>query len=169
MRESETPGKLELVNGDGSLRARGIETLIGLTIDDFHLLANATYLDVTERPQGTRVDAPLVPQFTAEVAWILEEDDLGRIGLEVSYTGTQRLDDDPYRDESRDYFEVNALAEVKWRDVAFFLNFLNLTNTKQQHYDPLLRPAPGLGQDRITDAWAPLIGRSVNLGVRAEF
>lgn len=169
VREAMSPGRLELVNGDGALRSRGIETLIGLTIDDFHLLANATYLDVTERPENLRTDAPLVPRFSAEIAWILEEEDLGRIGVEVSYTGHQSLEDNPYRERSRDFFEINALAEVKWRELAIFLNVLNITNMRQQRYDELLRPSPGLGGVRITEAWAPLVGRSVNLGVRAEF
>lgn len=163
------PGRLELVNSDGSLRARGAEMLIGYTAGDWHVLANSTYLDVTEAaPTSGRRDAELIPRFSAELATIYEIEERGRVGIEISYTGRQALTDNPYRDTSRGYLEVNALAEVKAGRGAIFLNALNVTNVRQRDYEPLLRPAPGLGGEPITDVWAPVIGRTFNIGVRLE-
>jgi outer membrane receptor for ferrienterochelin and colicins len=163
------PGRLELVNSEGPLRARGAELLIGYVTGSLHVLANSTYLDVTEAaPLSGRRDAELIPRFSAEVAGILEDEDRGRIGIEISYTGRQALTDNPYRAESRGYVELNALAEVKVGRAAVFLNALNVTNVRQRDYEPLLRPTPGLGGEPITDVWAPLIGRTFNLGVRLE-
>jgi iron complex outermembrane receptor protein len=163
------PGRLELVNDEGALRARGAEMLVGYATGGWHILANSTYLDVTEAaPAGGRREAELIPRFSAELAAILEDEDRGRVGVEISYTGRQALTDNPYRDESRSYVEVNALAEVRLGRAALFLNALNLTNVRQRDSEPLLRPAPGLGGEPITDVWAPLIGRTFNLGVRLE-
>lgn len=162
-------GRLELVNDEQPLRVRGSELLIGFSTSALHVLANATYLDVTEgAPDGGRRVAELVPRFSAEVAWILEDEDLGRIGVEVQYTGRQHLHDNPYRSISSPYLEVNALGEVKVGSAAIFLNALNLTNVRQRDYHPLLRPTPGLGGEPITSVWAPLTGRTFNLGVRLE-
>jgi iron complex outermembrane receptor protein len=105
---------------------------------------------------------------TAEIAGILEDEELGRFGVEISYIGHQRLWDDPYRTRSRSYIELNVLGEVQLGRAAIFLNALNLTNQRQQTSSPLLRPVPGLGGEPITDAWAPLLGRTFNIGVRMK-
>lgn len=161
--------RLELVNSDGALRARGAEMLIGYSSGPLHMLANATYLDVTEAaPLGGRRDAELIPRFSAELATILEDEERGRVGIEIAYTGPQALTEDPYRSESPGYWEVNALAEVKLGRAAVFMNALNLTNFRQRDYQPLLRPSPGLAGEPITDVWASLIGRTFNIGVRLE-
>ncbi len=62
---------------------------------------------------------------------------------------------------SDSYVEINALAELRLGRVAIYANALNLTNVRQQDTSPLLRPAPGLGGDPITDAWGPLVGRTL--------
>ena len=167
VRTAAEPDRLDLINGEGPLRARGAELLIGYAEGAVHLLINSTLLDVTEVGAGeVRHRADRVPRFSAEIAGILEDEERGRLGLEISYTGRQSLEDNPYRDVSRSYVEVNALAEWRVGRAAIFLNALNLTNVRQSEFDPLLRPAPGPGGDPITDAWAPLIGRTFNLGVR---
>ncbi len=169
VRESAQPGRLDLLNSEGPFRARGAEMLIGFTEGPFHVLANSTLLDVSEVPPGeARRDADLVPGFSAELAIIVEDEDRGRIGMEIAYTGRQHLSDDPFRDVTEPYVEVNVLAEVKVGKAAIFLNVLNLTNVRQRDDAPLLRPTPGPGGDPITDAWAPLVGRTLNIGVRAE-
>jgi outer membrane receptor for ferrienterochelin and colicins len=163
------PGRLELINERGPLESIGAEVLVGIATGPLHLLANASYLDVTETaPVSGRRTAELVPRVTAEIAGILEDEDLGRFGIEISYTGRQSLWDDPYRTKSRSYVELNALGEINVGKAAIFLNALNLTNQRQQTSSPLLRPVPGIGGEPITDAWAPLLGRTFNLGVRMK-
>jgi outer membrane receptor for ferrienterochelin and colicins len=163
------PDRLNLVNSEGPLRANGAELLIGYVTGPLHVLANATLLDVTEDVEGLgREDSELVPRFSAELAGILENEELGRVGIEIAYTGRQHLSDDPYRTESHSYIEVNALAEWRIGRASLFVNALNLTNVKQSHYAPLLRPVPGIAGDPITDVWAPLPGLTVNAGVRLK-
>jgi outer membrane receptor for ferrienterochelin and colicins len=163
------PGRLELINREGPLKSRGAEALIGYSTGPIHLLANATFLDVTEEaPVSGRRDAALVPRFTAELAGILEDDELGRVGIEISYTGRQSLWDDPNERTSRSYVELNALAEARFGDAAVFLNAMNLTNVRQQRTTALLRPIPGSGDDPLTDVWGPLIGRTYNIGIRVR-
>ena len=97
-----------------------------------------------------------------------EDETRGRIGLELGYTGPQSLENNPYRGTSRGFFELNALGEVRFGAIAVFLNATNLADVRQTHFDPLVRPTPGPGGNPITDAWAPLAGRTFNLGIRAE-
>jgi len=161
--------KLQLINGSGPRRAPGAELLIGYTEGPLEAIASWSYLNATETPaQGLPHDVPLVPRNTASLDGILESEKRGRIGLELEYTGRQALEDDPYRNEAPGYFEINALAEIQFGEVGVFLNALNLTDVRQTHYGPLIRPTPGPGGDPITDVWAPLDGRTFNVGVRAE-
>jgi outer membrane receptor for ferrienterochelin and colicins len=164
------PGeKLELVNQPGPRRAPGAEALIRYVVGPLQLIASWSHLDATEVvTTGTRQRAPLVPRESGELAGILESEKRGRIGIELGYTGTQALIDDPYRSVTEPYLELNGLGELRFGAVSVFLNAINLTDVRQTHFDPLIRPTPGPGGNPITDVWAPLQGRTFNIGIRAE-
>jgi iron complex outermembrane receptor protein len=155
-------GKIELVNASESRKAPGGEVLIHYVAGPLQMIGSWSYINAT---QGGG-PAPLVPRHSAELGGILESETRGRIGLEANYIGVQGLEDDPYRTLSRPYILVNALAEVRFSGFSLFINAINLTGTRQTHYDPLIRPTPGWGGDPITDVWAPLDGRTFNIGIR---
>jgi iron complex outermembrane receptor protein len=94
---------------------------------------------------------------------------VGRVGVEVYYTGRQRLEVNPYRDESLPYVIVGALAERRFGRVRLFLNAENLTDVRQTRWDPLVRPSRAADGRWTVDGWAPLDGRVFNGGVRLEF
>jgi outer membrane receptor for ferrienterochelin and colicins len=159
--------QIELLNAAGSRRAPGAEILIHYVTGPLQMIGSWSYIDATQpTAEGPQQPAPLVPRHSAELGGILESEARGRIGLEANYIGTQGLEDDPYRTRSRPYILVNALAEVRCNGFSIFMNAINLTGTRQTHYDPLIRPTPGLGGDPITDVWAPLDGRTFNIGIR---
>jgi iron complex outermembrane receptor protein len=70
---------------------------------------------------------------------------------------------------SEPYIELNALGEIRFKGFSMFVNAINLTDVRQTHFDPLIRPTPGPGGNPITDVWAPLVGRSFNMGIREKF
>ncbi len=154
------PGnQLELVNDTQSRKAPGSEVLIHYVVGPLQMIGSWSYINATQ-------NADLIPHHSAELGGILEDESLGRIGLEANYIGVQRLEDDPYRTFSRPYITVNALAEIRFSRFSIFINAVNLTGTRQTHYDRLLRPTPGWGGDPITDVWAPLDGSTFNIGIR---
>jgi iron complex outermembrane receptor protein len=161
--------KLELVNAPGPRRAPGAELLIHYVAGPLQVIGSYSHIDATEASlSGLRQDAPLVPRNSAEFGGILENKKRGRIGLELGYTGRQALEDDPYRNVSEPYFELNALGEIHFGAVSIFVNAINLTNVRQTRFDPLIRTTPGLGGTPITDVWAPLDGRTFNVGIRVN-
>jgi len=167
--QSAAGQKLNLVNAPGPWRAPGAEFLTRYVAGPLQVIGSWTYIDATETgASGVRRRAPLVPRHSAEIAGIIESEKRGRFGIELGYTGRQALDDDPYRTESKPFTELNVLGEIRFGDLAIFLNALNLTDVRQTHYSPLIRPAGGPGGNPITDAWAPLTGRTFNIGIRAE-
>jgi iron complex outermembrane receptor protein len=164
------PGeKLDLVNAPGPRRAPGAELLIHYVAGPLQMIGSYSHIQATEASlSGLRQDAPLVPRNSAELGGILENKKRGRIGLELSYTGRQALQDDPYRSVSEPYFELNALGEIRFGAVSIFVNAINLMNVRQTRFDPLIRTIPGLGGTPVTEVWAPLDGRTFNVGIRAN-
>ena len=164
------PGeKLDLVNAPGPQRAPGAELLIHYVAGPLQVIGSWSYINATEAAlSGLRQEVPLVPRHSAELGAILENKERGRIGLELGYTGRQALEDDPYRSLSEPYFELNALGEIHFGGISIFVNAINLTNIRQTRFDPLIRRSPGLGGTPITEVWAPLDGRTFNVGVRAD-
>ncbi len=160
---------LRLQNSGGRWRAPGAEALVGYVQGPLHLIGSWTLLAATQSDaQGQSQRVPRLPKHSAELAAILEDAGHGRMGLELSYTGRQWLSADPYRSQGPSYLLVGALAERRFGPVSIFLNIVNLLDVYQARYSPLIRPLPGLGGTPVVDAWAPLQGRTVNLGIRGD-
>jgi len=111
----------------------------------------------------------LTPRHSAGLVGMWEAEDVGRIGVEVYFTGRQRLEVNPYRTESRPYVVVGLLAERRIGRMRLFINAENVTDVRQTRWDPLVRPSQGADGRWTVDAWAPLDGRVFNGGVRFEF
>ncbi|HKU17420.1 MAG TPA: TonB-dependent receptor [Steroidobacteraceae bacterium] len=163
------PDLLVVMNADAPRRVAGAELLVRYVAGPLHVIGSSTFMDATEGdPAGGRRRSDRVPRWSGELAALLEDEDRGRFGVEVSYTGRQALFDNPYRTTGRAYVEINALAEIKLGEISVFFNAINLTDVRQSDYDPLLLPQPAATGERVVSAWAPLAGRTFNLGVRLE-
>jgi outer membrane receptor for ferrienterochelin and colicins len=164
-------GQLEILNLGGDVRTRGAELFGRYRHEPFHLTATYTRLGATQpTPEGDeRRDVPLTPRHTASFVGMWEDEDVGRVGIEVYYIGPQALDDDPYRSRSRPYALFGILLEHGFGPVRGFLNFENLTDVRQTRFGPLLRPEPSPAGRWTTDVWAPLDGRVINGGFRVRF
>lgn len=134
----------------------------------FPVTASYTYVRSREVVAGISADTPLTPRQSLGISGMWERE-VGRIGLESYYTGTQRLEDNPYRSESKPYVLFGFFADRKVGPVRLFLNAENLGNVRQTRWDPLLRPTRGPDGRWTVDAWAPLDGRVINGGVRFRF
>jgi len=112
---------------------------------------------------------PLTPRHSVGLDAALEWEGVGRLGIEWFYTGSQRLDENPYRTESRPYSVFGVLATRQIGRALLFINGENLTDVRQTRWDPFVRPARAFDGRWTVDAWAPLDGRNINGGVRLAF
>ena len=147
----------------------GAELLATLRRGPYVVTTSYTYVRSREGDASDRQDAELTPRHSAGLVGMWEAEDVGRIGLEVYFTGRQRLEVNPYRTESRPYVVVGLLAERRFGRVRLFINAENVTDVRQTRWDPLVRPTQGADGRWTVDAWAPLDGRVFNGGVRFEF
>src|SRR4029450_6703542 len=80
---------------------------------EFVATATYTFTSSTEVDPDTttREEVALTPRHAAGLVAAWEKQGTGRVGLEVYYTGRQRLEDDPYRSVSARDVLVGFLAE----------------------------------------------------------
>jgi len=144
----------------------GVELLATLRRGPFVATGTYTYVRSQEQEGLEPLDVPLTPRHSAGVVAMIESEDTGRVGLEVYFTGRQRLEANPYRTTSAPYVIVGLLAERRVGRVRLFINGENLTGVRQSKWHPLLRPVRAADGRWTVDGWAPLEGRTINGGIR---
>jgi outer membrane receptor protein involved in Fe transport len=147
----------------------GVELLGTFRQEPFALTATYTYVHAREIVDGIHEDVPQTPRHSAGVVGMWEKEDVGRVGVELYYTGRQALEENPYRDISEAYVIVGALAERQFGRLRLFINGENLSGVRQTKWEPLLRPTRAVDGRWTVDAWAPLEGRNINGGLRIRF
>jgi iron complex outermembrane receptor protein len=166
----ERTAAFTLTNAAEQATNTGVELLGTLRREPFALTATYTYVRAREHETGhERVDAALTPRNSAGLVGMWEREHAGRVGLEVYYTGVQRLEANPFADRSRPYVIVGLLAERRFGGWRLFVNGENLTGVRQTRWQPVIRPDQAPDGRWTVDAWAPLEGRNVNGGVRVAF
>ena len=147
----------------------GLEALAIWKTEDFSLVANYAYIHSREDTDRGRAEIPLTPRHSVglDAAW--DVGDIWRVGVEWYYTGVQRLEANPFREQSAPYSLFGVLAARRMGRAFLFINGENLTDVKQTDWDPLLRPSRGVDGRWTVDAWAPLDGRVINGGIRITF
>jgi iron complex outermembrane receptor protein len=161
----------ELSNAPQPTNNRGLELVGTWRKNPLSVTATYSYLYTRQFDPDfpIRVEAPLTPRQNFGLTGMWENEKLGRFGAECYYTGRQRLEDNPYRSESKPYVSVGFLVEHRFGPVKAFVNAENLTDSRQSRRDPILRPSRAVDGRWTVDAWAPLEGRVFNAGMRLAF
>ncbi len=146
----------------------GTELLGTFRQPPFALTASYTYVRSREQVGGVTADVAQTPRHGLGLVAMAENED-GRIGFELYYTGRQRLEANPYRGASEPYTLMGVLIERRVGPIRLFVNLENLTDVRQHRWDPVLRPDRAPDGRWTVDAWAPLDGRVINGGVRVQF
>lgn len=162
--------RVRLVNVDGVTRTRGSELLLRYRNGGFTVTGSYVYVDAAEPTlEGGRRTVPLTPKHSAGLVGIWEDEEKGRLGVELYYTGKQPLEDNPYRTVSKPYFELGLMGEVVVGKARVFLNAENILNIRQTKYDPLLLRTRAPDGRWTVDVWAPSEGFVLNGGIRLRF
>jgi iron complex outermembrane receptor protein len=147
----------------------GAEMLATFRQEPLAFTATYAYVRSREFDRGGMLDAALTPRHSAGLVGMYEVEGKGRIGVELYYTGPQRLEANPYAETSEPYVILGLLAERQWGAFRVFVNGENLTDVRQTKWHPLPRPSRGVDGRWTVDAWSPLEGVNVNAGVRIRF
>jgi len=159
---STAQDKLSFHQLDDYLDTRGTEINSAWERGNFKLLLGYTHADVQEHSAHGVHAYPLVPNNRLNTVFIYEREDDLRIGLEAYYYGHQELNNGR---TSRDYWIVGLMMEKAMSDdLSMFLNFENLTDTRQTRWEPLYTGS--LANPIFNDIYAPLDGYVINGGVK---
>jgi iron complex outermembrane receptor protein len=164
------PYAARIVNAETPTRTAGGELIARYHEEALDFIVTYMYLRSTEVDElGTgRRDIPLNPPHTATFD-LLRKSQAGNFGFEGYYTGSQALEDNPYRPRGRPYVIIGLLYSKQIGPAFVYVNAEDVGDVRQTKYDPLLRPAPLRDGRWATDEWAPIEGRAVNAGLRFRF
>ena len=84
-----------------------------------------------------------------------------KIGLEAYYFSPQKLNDGGI---GKGYWTAGLMAERTWLHLSLFINFENITDTRQTRFDTIYTGA--MTSPVFRDVYAPLDGFIVNGGVK---
>jgi iron complex outermembrane receptor protein len=166
-RLADGPYPARVVNAPEPTRTRGSELIGRYRKGGFIAILTHMYLWSTEFDHeiDRRAEVPLNPRHTATFDTMYEFGGT-RVGFEAFYTGSQRLEETPYRTAGSPYVLWGVLFMQDIGRAVLFVNTENLGDVRQTKTEPLLFPTRQRDGRWATDAWAPLEGRTVNAGIR---
>ena len=163
--------RVRLVNAQGESQIRGSELLLRYYWRDIKLTASYLYLDASEQADNgiERTTIPLTPKHSAGFVAMWEQHGNFRVGFEAYYTGTQRVNDNPYIERTSPYWHMGLMGEITTGQTSWFVNLENLLDVRQTDEHPLLLPTRAANGQWTTDIWSRNDGFIVNAGVRIRF
>jgi len=163
--------QVRMTNAAGKSEIRGAELLLRYRWQDIKFTGSYLYTDATKGDSTSinRVPLTLTPQHSAGLVVMWEEHGSHLLGFEAYYTGTQRLENNPYREKSKPYWHLGLLGQITLGRVSWFINAENLLNVRQTKEDSLLLLQQAPSGRWTTDIWSRNDGFTVNAGLRVQF
>lgn len=162
---------VRIVNAPGKSTIRGAELLLRYRWHDIKLTASYLYTDASKDMafKSQQSPLPLTPKHSAGAVIMWEKHGSHLLGFEAYYTGTQHLNNNPYRDTADPYWHLGILGQITLGHISWFINAENLLNVRQTKDSPLTLPQQAPSGRWTTDIWSRNDGFTVNAGVRIRF
>lgn len=156
-------GNLQYQQPQGDLNTKGIETNIKITYSDFKLFLGYTLADVTQHTGSSIGTYPLVSKHRLNNVLMYEIEDKWKVGAEAYYFSPQHLNDGTM---GKSYWTAGLMAERVWEGFSLFINFENLTDTRQTKFDTIYTGS--ITNPTFRDIYAPLDGFVINGGIKIK-
>ena len=138
-----------------SLRRNGVVSFI--------IISSYTFADVSQHIGNTFSAYPLVSKNRLNNVLVYEKEDNFKIGAEAYYFSPQTLNDGT---QGRGYWTAGLMGEKIWERFSIFINFENLTDTRQTKFGPIY--SGSITNPNFQDIYAPLDGFVVNAGIKIK-
>lgn len=156
-----TGDDLAYIQPNGNLDTKGMETNAKISYGDFKLFIGYTLADVNQRTGDHHMVYPLVSKHRLNNVLMYEVEEKWKIGAEAYYFSKQRLNDGT---TGKSYWTAGLMAEKIWERFSIFINFENLTDTRQTKFDTIYT---GSVTDPVfRDIYAPVDGLVINGGIK---
>lgn len=148
---------------EGHFDTQGLETNLKITYKDFKLFMGYTLADVNQHTGDINRPYPLVSKHRMNNVLMYEVEDKWKIGAEAYYFSSQELNDGS---RGKAYWTTGFLAEKLWERFSIFINFENLTDTRQPEFGPIYTGS--ITSPVFGDIYAPVDGIVVNGGIKVR-
>lgn len=158
-----TGSDYEFINANGHIDTKGIETNLRFTYRDFKLFIGYTYADVNSNFNNVKSWLPLTARNRLNNVLIYEQEGKLKIGLEAYYFSPQKLHDGAI---GKSYWICGLMTEKLWKNFSLFINFENITDTRQTRFDTIYTGA--IDNPAFRDIYAPVDGFVINGGIKIK-
>ena len=154
---------LNYVQPKSNIDTKGMETNVKVTYADFKLFVGYTLADVKQQYNSNSVVYPLVSKHRLNNVLMYEVEDKWKIGAEAYYFSKQKLNDGT---NGKSYWTAGLMAEKLWERFSIFVNFENLTDTRQTKFDSIYTGS--ITSPVFRDIYAPVDGFVINGGLKLK-
>jgi iron complex outermembrane receptor protein len=172
--------ELQLVNADQSAYSQGVDVSARYRMQPLRYSLTYSFNDAKRPVIGVIFGedfsfdttmmrgAPLSPQHAVgfDVAHERENDRL--VGVGINVVGRQALSDTLFT-RSRTYVTMDARVQKHVRQAILFISAKNLLGAQQDQMIPVLLPSSSAAGTWTREAWGPLEGRVINVGLRMKY
>lgn len=155
-------GDISFINSTGHLDTEGMETNLRLIYRDFKLFVGYTYTDANTHFE-TKEWMPLTARHRLNNVLMYEKENKWKIGAEAYYFSRQQLNDGTF---GKPYWITGLMIEKIWKALSVFINFENITDTRQTRFDTIYTGS--INNPLFRDIYAPLDGFVVNGGLKLK-
>lgn len=156
-------GNMRLINMDGFIDSKGMETNVRAEWGDFMLFFGYTYTDTRIHGANGTTRHPLTPRHRLNNVLMYEVEEKWKAGLEAYYFGQQRLSDNT---SGEDYWICGFMLERLWESFSLFINFENFLDTRQTRFDSIYTGS--ISNPVFREIYAPVDGFVINGGLKLD-
>jgi len=157
-------GDYRLVNVPGFIDSKGWETNVKFSYDDFRWYIGYTFTDAHLKETTTIMENPLTVRNRLNNVFMYEIEDKLKIGAEAYYYSWQTLTDGG---QGKPYWTFGLMGERIWGSFSVFVNFENITDTRQTRFDSIYTGT--VTHPVFRDIYAPLDGFVANGGIKFKW
>jgi iron complex outermembrane receptor protein len=151
----------EFLNAHGNIDTKGLETNLRFTYNDFKLFVGYTYADVNSHFNNVDSWFPLTAKHRLNNVLMYEVEGKLKIGAEAYFFSPQKLSDGA---TGKSYWLFGLMGEKSWKKFSVFVNFENLSDTRQTKFDTIFTGP--ISSPTFRDIYAPVDGFVVNGGLK---
>lgn len=151
----------EFLNANGYIDTKGFETNMRLSYHEFKLFIGYTNADVNSHFNQINSWFPLTAKHRLNNVLVYEKEGKLKIGAEAYFFSLQKLSDGTI---GKSYWTFGLMAEKTWKQFSIFINFENVTDTRQTRFDTIYTGS--ITNPTFRDIYAPLDGFVVNGGIK---
>jgi outer membrane receptor for ferrienterochelin and colicins len=151
------------INSAGHMDSKGMETNVKFSYADFKLLIGYTFTDAKIHVGDVLRQNPLTAKHRLNNVLMYELEDKWKLGAEAYYYSKQTLNDGA---TGKPYWLLGFMAEKLWERFSIYVNFENLSNTRQTRFDTIYTGT--ISNPVFRDIYAPLDGFVVNGGLKIK-